>query len=161
MKLKIFLLLTIFLLPTLVSAQNLIGYEHKGVIFGAKLPNGAKDLGGGLLSDEDYGVSRYTTKNNFMLWLEKIVERDADGIPTWQVKDILTFPKLKKNQEFLLSYSSNCQQNDNESLDLVVMAEFSSKKKTYKINGAWLANVETEKFEKVSIKGIECAYVAP
>jgi hypothetical protein len=67
------------------------------VIYGATLPNGAKDLGGGLLSDENYGVSRFSKDGKFMLWLEKITARDAKGIPSWRVKDVLIFSKPKTN----------------------------------------------------------------
>lgn len=163
MKLKILLLLSFFIFPLIASAQveNLTGYEHKGVIFGSKLPNGAKDLGGSLLSDEMYGVSRFRMKKQFMLWLERIVERDAAGVPTWQVKDVLTFPPLKKNQEFLLYYGSNCTRGGAETADLIVAAQFLPKKKSYKINQAWLANVVTERFEKIPVEGIECVYVEP
>ena len=163
MKLKLSLLLIFLIVPTIVSAQkkDLIGYRHKGVVYGATLPNGAKDLGGGLLSNENYGVSRFTKGKKFMLWLEKITERDASGVPSWEVRDVLSFDKLKKNQEFLFSYSSSCLQNDKEKLDLIVQAELLPKTKTYKIIHAWRANVKREKFEKISTKGIKCAYVEP
>ena len=163
MKLKLLLLLIFLTVPTIVSAQkkDLIGYRHKGVIYGATLPNGAKDLGGGLLSNENYGVSRFSRGKKFMLWLEKITERDAKGVPSWVVRDVLSFDKLKKNQEFLFSYSSTCLQNGKEKLDLIVQVEFLPKTKTYKIIYAWRANVKREKFEKISTKGIKCAYVEP
>ena len=163
MKLKLLLLLIFLIVPTIVSAQkkDLIGYKHKGVIYGATLPNGAKDLGGGLLSNENYGVSRFSRGKKFMLWLEKITDRDKKGVPSWEVKDVLTFDNLKKNREFSFSYSSTCVQNGKEILDLVVMTEFSAKKKTYKVIRAWRANVKTAKFEKISDKGIVCKYVEP
>ena len=163
LKLNLFLLLLTFMLPATVPAQKkgLIGYRHKGVVYGAALPNGAKDLGGGLLSDENYGVSRFSKSGKFMLWLERLTARDAEGIPSWEVKDVLTFSKLKKNQEFLLSYSSNCERSGKKSLDLIVLAEFSPKKKTYQVKQAWRASVKQEKFEKISTRGIECTYVEP
>jgi hypothetical protein len=135
-----------------------VGYRHKGVARGETLPNGARDLGGGLLSDEDYGVTRFALDGKFMLWLEKIIERDADGVPDWEVLDALVFDKLKKNQKFLFSYSSPCTKNGAENLDLIVMVEENRKRKTYKILRAWLANVETERFEPVSIDPIVCGY---
>lgn len=143
----------------LAQKNKLIGYKHKGVVYGATLPNGAKDLGGGLLSDDNYGVTRFTKNGRYMLWLEKIVSRNKDGVPNWQVKDVLTFGKLKKNQEFLFSYSANCTQNKQENLDLIVQAELSPKTKSYKIINAWSANLKREKFEKTSIKGIKCSVV--
>lgn len=141
--------------------SEFVGYEHKGVIYGATLPNGARDLGGGLLSNENYGVSRFSKNGKLMLWLERIVEFDADGVPSWTVKDVLTFARPKKTQEFLFSYGSTCRQNGAENLDLIVLAELRPPAKNYKIINAWRANVEKEKFEKVSIKGIECVAVEP
>lgn len=164
MKSKFFFLLILFAAATAnLAAQKkeYVGYEHKGVIYGATLPNGAKDLGGGLLSNQNYGVTRFSKGKQFMLWLEKIISRDASGIPSWRVKDVLTFPEPKKNEEFLLSYSSGCRQNGRENLNLIVRAEFISKTKIYKIINAWRANVEKEQFEVIPIKGIVCRYEPP
>lgn len=160
---KLFLLLLLITLPTAAISQTkkYIGYEYKGVIYGATLPNGAKDLGGGLLSDENYGVSRFSKDGKFMLWLEKIIARDTSGVPNWKVKDALIFSKPKSNQEFLFSHSSGCRQNGKGNLDLIVQAEFLPKTKTYKIINAWRANVKKEQFEKASTKGIICQPDAP
>jgi hypothetical protein len=141
-------------------AEQLVGYRHKGVTRGEKLPNGATDLGGGLLSDEDYGVSRFSKGNEFMLWLEKIVDRDEAGVPEWEVKDALVFETLRKNQVFLYSYSSPCTIGGEADLDLIVMAEKQTKKRAYRILKAWRANVETEKFEEISSEAIACEYAA-
>jgi len=139
-------------------AEHLIGYRHKGVTRGEKLPNGARDLGGGLLSNENYGVSRFSERNKYMLWLEKIVERDEEGVPIWEVKDVLVFETLRKNQVFLYSYSSPCSISGEENLDLIVMAEKQPKQRAYQILKAWLANVETEKFEEASTDAIACKF---
>lgn len=136
--------------------KQFIGYRHKGVAHGKKLPNGAKDLGGGLLSDEDYGVTRFAVGDKFMLWLERIIERDADGVPIWEVKDVLVFDKLKKNQQFFFSYSSPCADDGEANLDVIVFAEAEPKRQTYNILKAWRANVETEKFEAASAEKIVC-----
>ena len=158
MKLKLLFLLVLIALPLGVSAQKkkLIGYRHKGVVFGEALPNGAKDLGGGLLSNENYGVTRFSKGGDFMLWLEKITTRDVKGIPSWEVKDVLNLDKPKKNQEFLFSYSSICLQNNRQNLDLIVLAERLPKSKNYKVIRAWKADIAGEKFKKVSLKGIRC-----
>jgi hypothetical protein len=159
MKLKLIFSLLLFTLSTFaapVKKSEFVGYRHKGVLYGETLPNGAKDLGGGLLSNENYGVSRFSKDGKFMLWLEKITARDAKGIPSWKVKDVLTFSKPKSNQEFLFSHSSGCRQNGRENLDLIVQAEFLPKTKTYKVINAWRANVKKERFEKASNKGIVC-----
>lgn len=163
MKTKLFLVLLLITLPSLAFTQkpNYIGYKHKGTVYGETLSNGVKDLGGGLLTNENYGVSRFSKGNKYMLWLEKITSRDAKGVPNWEVRDVLTFDQPKKNQEFLLSYSSNCKQNGKTNLDLIVMAELLPKNKTYKIIKAWRADSKTEKFDKISGKNIKCESVAP
>ncbi len=164
MKLKLLfslLLLTFSTFAMPVKKNEFIGYRHKGVVYGQTLPNGVKDLGGGLLSDENYGVTRFSKGKKYMLWLEKIVERNREGVPDWEVKDVLTFPNLKKNQEFLFSHSSTCRRNGRENLDLIVLAELAPKTKTYKVLDAWRANVKRGKFEKTSLKGIICQYAAP
>jgi hypothetical protein len=163
MKLKLLLLLTLLVCASEIRAQknDFIGYRHKGVVVGETLPNGVKDLGGGLLSDEDYGVSRFSKGKKHYLWLEKITGRSRDGVPNWLVMDVLEFPTLKKNQEFLFSYSSTCTIGGEESLDTIVLAEHQPKTKKYRVIKAWKANIETEKFEKISIKGIVCKVEKP
>jgi hypothetical protein len=138
------------------AGRQFVGYRHEGVRYGERLPNGARDLGGGLLSNEDYGLTRFMKNKNYMLWLERIVERNDAGVPSWEVLDVLSFGKIKKNQTFLFSYSSPCKQNNEKNLDLIVLAEFAPKAKTYKVLKAWQANVKLEKFEPVSIEKIVC-----
>lgn len=164
MKLRLFLFLIFITLPAIASPQKkgeFIGYKHKGILYGQTLPNGARDLGGGLLSNPDYGVTRFTKDKKYMLWLEKITHRDEKGVPSWIVKDVLMFDDLKKNREFLFSYSSGCTLNGREDLDLIVLAEYRPEKKIYKVIRAWRANVQKEKFEKISDKGIACKYAEP
>ncbi|CAN5129583.1 hypothetical protein BH20ACI1_BH20ACI1_18190 [soil metagenome] len=163
MKTKIILILLLVTFPALAvtNKSEYIGYKHKGVKFGQTLQNGVKDLGGGLTSDEDYGVSRFSKGKKFMLWLEKLTDRDSKGVPSWEVKDVLSFDDLKKNQSFLFSYSSTCQRYGKENLDMIVMTELLPKSKTYKILKAWKANVKKERFEKISTNGIKCEYAAP
>ena len=158
MKLRLILILTFFFCALGAAAQDreFVGYKHKGVVVGETLPNGAKDLGGGLLADENYGVSRFAKGKKHYLWLEKITGRGADGVPTWIVTDILEFDALRKNQEFLFSYSSTCTTDGRENLDTIVLAEHRPKTKKYKILKAWKANTETEKFEKLPTRGIAC-----
>ena len=163
MKLKPLRTLIILSITTLfvfadITGSEYVGYRHKGVSYGEKLPNGARDLGGGLLSDEDYGVTRFVKGDKYMLWLEKIIDRDAEGVPEWEVKDVLIFKKPNKNQQFFFSYSSPCTENGRENLDLIVLAELEPRRQTYKILRAWRANVEHERFETVSTKAVVCRY---
>jgi len=163
MNLKLLFLLAILILPATASAQKkeFVGYRHKGVVYGEILSNGAKDLGGGLLSDEEYGVSRFSKGRKQMLWLEKITSRDKKGVPNWEVRDVLIIDNLKKNQDLLFSYRSTYTSNSEEDIDLIVLAELQPARKTYKVLQAWRADLLKEKFEKISVEGIGCEYVEP
>jgi len=164
MNLKILFLLAFLILPALTASaqeKEFVGYRHKGVIYGETLPNGARDLGGGLLSDESYGVSRFSKGKKQMLWLEKMTSRDKKGVPNWEVLDVLVIDNFKKNQEFLFSYASTCTVSGEDDLDLIVQAEFQAAQKTYKVLQAWRADLLKEKFEKVSVEAIKCEYVEP
>ncbi|HEY0458930.1 MAG TPA: hypothetical protein VGC97_07220 [Pyrinomonadaceae bacterium] len=164
MKIRLMLLLAFLACGLSAAAQKkeFVGYRHKGVVYGETLPNGAKDLGGGLLSDEDYGVTRFSKGKKHYLWLEQITDRDDAGVPAWIVKDVLEFDALKKHQEFLFSYSSSCTTAGGaENLDTIVLAELKPNTKKYKVLKAWKANLEKGKFEKLSIKGVQCTAEKP
>jgi hypothetical protein len=158
MKLKVSVILTVALFALAAAAQSkdFINYKHKGVAYGETLPNGARDLGGGLLSNEDYGVTRYAKGKKFYLWLEKITSRDTKGVPNWIVRDVLDFDAPKKNQEFLFSLSSTCTHNGRANPDLIVLAETPARGKKYKVLKAWRVNLKREKFESVSTQGVRC-----
>lgn len=158
MKKFISIAILVFLLSVAAFAQKskYVGYKHKGATLGETLSNGVKSVSGGLTSNEKLGVSRYTKGKKYMLWLEEIVGRDRDGVPTWIVRNVLSFDNLKKNQEFHFSYNSPCTLNEKENLDLIVKTEFLPKTKAYKILEAWKANTKTLKFEEIDTKKVKC-----
>lgn len=152
----IFLFLLILNATDSAFGNDLIGYRHEGVRFGEKLPNGAQDQGGSLLSDERYGVTRFKKDKKYMLWFEKIISRNKAGVPRWEVRDVLKFEKLSRNQEFFYSYYSPCVMNGEYNPDLIVMAQTSPRSKRKTVLKAWIADVSTEKFRAVSIKKVSC-----
>lgn len=152
---SIAVLIFLFSVAAVAQKSKYVGYKHKGATLGETLSNGVKSISGGLTSNEKLGVSRYTKGKKYMLWLEEIVGRDKDGIPTWIVRNVLSFNNLKKNQEFHFSYNSPCTL-EKENLDLIVKTEFQPKTKTYKILEAWKANTKTLKFEEIDTKKVQC-----
>lgn len=153
---SIALLLLVFSVIAPAQKSKYVGYKHKGVVFGETLSNGVKSISGGLTSNEKLGISRYAKGKKYMLWLEEIVGRDAKGVPTWVVRNVLTFDNMKKNQEFHFSYNSPCTLNRKENTDLIVKTEFQPKTKTYKVLEAWKANTKTLKFESIDKKRVQC-----
>lgn len=150
------LLFLVFSVAASAQRSKYVGYKHKGAIMGETLSNGVKSVSGGLTSNEKLGISRYTKGKKYMLWLEEIVGRDANGVPTWIVRNVLTFDNLKKNQEFHFSYNSLCTLNKKDNTDLIVKTEFQPKTKTYKVLEAWKANTKTLKFEEIDTKKVQC-----
>lgn len=158
MRFTVLILIALFVFPAFAINQKTkyIGYKHKGITYGQSLPNGVKSLDGGLLTNENYGVSRFSKGKLQMLWLEKITERDTFGVPDWVVKDVLTFSNLKRNQQLMFSYSSPCKLNGKKNTDLIVKVEFFAKNHTYKVLDAWKTDLKKEKFTEIPTKGIIC-----
>jgi hypothetical protein len=142
--------------PAGAQKKSYIGYKYTGVTYNHKLPNGVRDLGGSLLENENYGVSRMKKGKTEMLWLTRITSRNWSGIPNWQVKDVLYLPALKKDQEILQGITFPCTINGKEDLNLIVLAELSPKKKTYTVLKAWRADTKAKKIQVISVKGIVC-----
>ena len=161
MKLKLLVFLTFLAIPLGIFAQKTgyVGYKYTGVTVNKKLPNGVKDLGGNLLTNEDYAVSRMQKGTTDMLWLTHITNRNDDGVPKWEVKNVLVLPKIKKNQVILRGFNFPCKIGGKENLDLFVLADYSAKNKTYTPNKAWLINVKKNLFETVAVKKVSCSNV--
>lgn len=149
-------LVLLFTFAAPAQKSKYVGYKHKGAVMGETLSNGVKSVSGGLTSNEKLGISRYTKGKKYMLWLEEIVGRDANGFPTWIVRNVLSFDNLKKNQEFHFSYNSPCTLDKKDNTDLIVKTEFKPKTKTYKVLEAWKANTKTLKFEEIDTKKVQC-----
>ncbi len=163
MKFRLLVLLMFLAIPSYILAQKrtYIGYKYTGVSYNQTLPNGVKDLGGSLLEDDNYAVSRMKKGKTEMLWLARITSRNARGVPKWQVKDVLFLPALKKNQEILRGFTFPCTIDDEEDLNLIVLADYLAKSKTYKVRKAWRANTKTNKIQAIPIKGISCEIEEP
>jgi hypothetical protein len=130
---------------------------------GEPLPNGVKDLGGGMIIKGNkitsYGIGRFSKGKNQMLWLEFATGENEKGVTSWEVKDVLVFPNFTKNQE-LLFVQSTCTINGKNDESLVVFADFVQKRK-YVVRKAWRTNLKNEKFVSISTKAIKCDYDEP
>lgn len=158
MKFKFFAFLVFLTIPLAVSAQKnkYIGYEYTGVVYQETLPNGVKDLGGNLLTNEDYAVSRMKKGRTEMIWLIKITGRNDDGVPNWKVRNVLVLPTLKKDQQILRGYNSPCKVGGNSESNLIVLADYSAKNKVYVPNKAWRVNIRKNAFEEISTAKVSC-----
>jgi hypothetical protein len=165
MKSVMLIILVLFSASSFVLAQKseYIGYKRKPIVMGERLPNGVKDLGGGMIIKGNkitsYGIGRFSKGKNQMLWLEFATGENEKGVTSWEVKDVLVFPNFTKNQE-LLFVQSTCTINGKNDESLVVFADFVQKRK-YVVRKAWRTNLKNEKFVSISTKAIKCDYDEP
>lgn len=153
--LVLLLAFTIFAVPV-AAKKKYVGYRHRGVVVGAKLPNGVKDLGGLLLTNDNYGVTRYSKGRRHYLWLEKITSRNDKGVPEWLVTDVLSFKSLPANRQFVFSLNAVCKVNGEERPDMIVLARVTRRGKRIKPLKAWLADTDAERFKPISTRGVKC-----
>ena len=148
------------------QTSEYIGYKYKPVLPEKVLPNGVKSLGGGVVFDGDqitkYGVGHFRKGGSEMLWLEIVTKEDEKGPTEWEVKDVLTFPLLTKNQElFIPSGNESCTVNGKNDEKLVVFAAFAPRTMKYTVHKAWRVDLKTEKFNSIPLADIRCIYDAP
>jgi hypothetical protein len=123
------------------------------------LPTGLTNLGGWLIDATDngtfrFGISHIRQNTKKMLWLERFVRRDAKGMPTFRVVDVIELPQISQSQS-VLGYRF-CLRNGKEDLNLVTIVETADTQYWTAIHQAWRANRATGKFEAISTKGIVC-----
>lgn len=86
MKSTMLIFLILFVAPSFVSAQKskYVGYKHKPVLMDKTLPNGIKDLGGGMIIKGNkitsYGIGRFSKGKTQMLWLELATGENEKGV---------------------------------------------------------------------------------
>ena len=150
----------------MAQTSEYVGYKYKPVFVDQSLPNGVKSLGGGVVFDGDqmtkYGVGHVRKGRSDMLWLELVTKEDEKGPTEWEVKDVLTFPLLTKNQElFTPPANESCTVNGKNDEKLVVFADLSPRTMKYTMRKAWRVDLTTEKFKPISVAGIKCVYDEP
>ena len=161
------LLLTALLLPVAAfgQASEYIGYRYKSVVPETVLPNGVKNLGGGLVGDYNtspvWGVADVNKGKARMLWLEKATAEDETGVTEWEVIDVLSFPKIAADEELLLGSAMECTENGKDSDDMVVHVRFQKKQKDYKTLKAWRADLKAGRFVPIDAKNVKCRYDEP
>jgi hypothetical protein len=171
MKFSNLLVIALLVLPILAVGQAkkspYIGYEYKGVVPSATLPNGVKHFGGGLIgkidADPVHGISQVEKGRTKMLWLEVSTGQDAGGVSGWRVKDVLVFPALTRSDYIFFAGDPAilCRQRGTEIVNLVGVGRIARREAIFRPSKLWVANLRTEKFEPMSLAGVKCEYSEP
>jgi hypothetical protein len=171
MKFSNLLVIALLVLPILAVGQAkkspYIGYEYKGVVPSATLPNGVKHFGGGLIgkidADPVHGISQVEKGRTKMLWLEVSTGQDAGGVSGWRVKDVLVFPALTRSDYIFFAGDPAilCRQRGTEIVNLVGVGRIARRDAIFRPSKLWVANLGTDKFEPMSLAGVKCEYSEP
>ena len=173
MRYRTLLLLLLLIVPSFVAAQvaksQYIGYSYEGVKPSTQLPNGVKHLGGGLLGDIEaetvYGVSEVQLGKTKMLWLEESTGKDATGITGWKVLDVLSFSMLARSRYVFFhgDPAIGCRRRREKYhiQNLVGEGRVVRARSSFIPSNLWVANLETKKFEPLSVTGVRCEYSEP
>ena len=149
------------------SGSEYVGYEFQSVLPGTVLPNGVKDLGGGLIGDINaspvYGIGQMQKGKTKMLWLEVSTGQDAKGVTGWKVLDVLIFSTLARTRYvfFAGDPAIACRRKGEEIANLVGDGKIDRAGGVFVPSNLWIANIETKRFEPISVKGIKCEYSEP
>lgn len=110
-------------------------------------------------SPDDWAVSIVTDGNNFMLWFDKVLYRDQDGKPHWEVSDVVIIPPLEQEQGFIVS---GCFLNNVLDPEIVALVNINMQDSESRwlsnenIVRTWRANQTMGKLENLSTVEIEC-----
>jgi len=151
-------IIALLFLPSFVSAQTdgrakYIGYEYKGVLPEKTLPNGVKNLGGGLIGDIEadpvYEIADVEKGKTRMLWLNVSTGKDSTGVTGWKVLDVLSFPALLESDYLFFAGdpSIECRRSGTDIPNLVGVGRIIRRQEIFKPSKLWVANLETKKFE--------------
>jgi len=112
------------------------------------LPAGLSEGFSMMIQDSnDFGLTMVLKDVSRMLWLIKMVGRDANGAANWEVVDVLALPKMDAG---VLLIPDGCFLNGAPDSEVFVEA------KDDVILKAWRANKALEKFEVISTSNIHC-----
>ncbi|HIK56808.1 MAG TPA: hypothetical protein IGS37_16800 [Synechococcales cyanobacterium M55_K2018_004] len=120
------------------------------------LPRGLTSLGGWMLTPQrgtEYGVSVVQRGNQRMLWLERLIDRDAQGRASWEVRDVLLLPAIPQNFDLAQGW---CELNRRADARIVAIARYQNSEYSTQIRRAWRANWQRERFEEMPTRGIRC-----
>ena len=135
--------------------------KYIGLRYGPSSPDGVRILRSEQVSGandvNENRISEVEAGGVKMIWLERLVNRDAAGLTSWEVKDVLVVPPIRKNQALVFSFCSAGGQYDKE---IIAVADFRPSERRYRrVSLAWRADRRTEKFKGISTGGVKCEYV--
>lgn len=120
------------------------------------LPDGHKEIAGFLIDDKPtsyYGVARIRHDSGEVIWLEKLLYRDEEGHPHWEIKSVVAEPKLKKGHDYFLG---TCMQKGVHQREIIALVKLEDAEIQTAIKRAWWVDLNRESIFEISVSGITC-----
>lgn len=135
------------------AAESYVGLRHP------PQPDGVEDEAGWLLDpreDGEFAVAVMRDGEGRMLWLQRLVSRNAGGDPTFEVLGVERLPELRGGEE-LAMVGCRIGSRGDTSTDLVAIVQSDSATET--LGGArhaWRVDAAGRRFVPVSSDNVEC-----
>jgi hypothetical protein len=135
------------------AAESYVGLRHPPE------PDGVEDEAGWLLEPRDGGefaVAVMRDGEGRMLWLQRLVSRDAGGSPTFEVLAVERLPDTRSGEELAMV---GCRVGSRGDMSTDIVAIVQSDPATETLTGAshaWRVDSSNRRFVPVSTENVEC-----
>lgn len=123
-------------------------------------PDGWKDQGGACIAGSlgaekicDYSIGVVEKDNHLVLFFGKSAPRTDPMKPRWLVTDQMPYPEAPTG--FQVVYNQ-CERNGKPDQTIVAVIKTANTEWYTVVRSAYKANLDTGRFEKISIKGLRC-----
>ncbi len=121
------------------------------------VPPPLKEVGGFMiepLGQPEYGSFEVVDQGVHLVWLMRLLTRDAEGRPLWQIEDVLPLPRVDQGEVVLYTL---CGQSGQYNPEIVAIAKDEENKEFLTtVRRAWQGNRSTGKFHEIATAGIAC-----
>lgn len=120
------------------------------------MPAGYEEVGGYLVNVDapvEYAVVEIHAGGRKMWWLKKMLARDKQGVPHWEVVDAMPVPAIPRGYHFVLGA---CEKDGESNPEIIAAAKSEDREMLNTIHGAWIANLRSQRLEPYPTRGVVC-----
>jgi hypothetical protein len=119
-------------------------------------PPGHRHLAGYLLEDvsgQEYGVTLLASGGTRLLLLDRLLSRDEQGRPHWEVVAAAALPPIDQADHLVLGA---CRVHDKPDREIIAVVQYEDKRVFTRTRRAWRASGKLQRFEPARVDGITC-----
>jgi hypothetical protein len=154
----------LFLLVSLVgcgaqeASSEGVGAEYLGLRH-PPLPENVEAFGGTVLdpsSSMEYAVAHVRDAEGHMLWLERLVHHDQQGMPHWEVVAVQRIPTPGERDEVVLGHCAQGDIRDGGDGYTFAVAHIEDGETLTRVRGAWRADPQAHRFVALPVAEVQC-----